>query len=78
MGMLTKMMLGIPLRCKNCAQRSSAHGPDWETLGKHDTYIIVACKRCGHGLRMGIFVEQHVPPEFIYRMREARKRLFSE
>lgn len=74
MGMFGKMRPGAELKCKYCDQRSLVKGGDWEALGKSQGWLIMACLKCGHGLRMGVFAERHLNKEFIDGMRAARKK----
>ena len=78
MGMFGKMRPGAELKCKHCDQRSLMRGGDWEALGKSQGWLIMACLKCGHGLRMGVFAERHVDKEFIDGMRTAKEKDLEE
>ena len=78
MGMFGKMRSGAKLKCRHCGQKSPIKSKNWEGLGKSHSWLIMACRKCGHGVRMGIFAERHVDKGFIDRMRAARERDLKE
>ena len=74
MGMFSKMFFGRALKCKNCGQKSDPRSDNWEVLGKWRGFVIMTCKKCGYGVRIGLFTEKLVDKESIDKMREIREK----
>ena len=78
MGMFGKMRPGAELRCRHCGQKTPIKSDNWEALGKSQGWLIMACLKCGHGLRMGVFAEHHIDKEFIDGMRATKEKDLEE
>ncbi len=78
MGMFGRTTFAKNVRCKHCRQKSPLKSVDWEALGKSQGWLIVACLRCGHGLRMGVFSERHISKELLDDMRKAKEEYLEE
>lgn len=70
MGMLRRLIFGGQLKCKNCSQLSDPRTGrgEWEIAGKLRGYSVMVCKRCGHGLAMGLASEKHLLPEVVNKL----------
>lgn len=78
MGMFGRMTFAKNVRCKHCQQKSPLRSGNWEALGKSQGWLIIACRQCGHGIRMGVFSERHISKEFVDDMRKAKEEYLEE
>lgn len=60
MGMFGRMTFVKNVRCKHCQQKSPLRSGNWEALGKSQGWFVIACRQCGHGIRIGVFSERHI------------------
>ena len=74
MDLFDKMNFERDFKCRHCGQVAPVKSENWEVLGKHKGDVIMACLKCGHSLKMGLFVEKHVSKKFVDKMRADRER----